>query len=217
MTTYSVFKEEEKYGLRYIFYDINKVVLKPIYTSLHIIDEDIDLQSLVTAEEWKRIDNFLVGIGEYTNYAIVESDGKQGLISWGEILIEFHYERIIKLSWRHYLCKKDTTYVLYDHFGYDSDKYPVTIELLATVTIQGDLTLTTLMKALSKNYPEAHAKLQECLYKDLAKGAFISRYRGWDGRLGSHCISLPAANQKVLIDDDFKTTFLKLTILDLEF
>jgi hypothetical protein len=217
MTTYNIFKEEDRYGLRYIFYDIQKVVLEPTYRFVCIADEDIDLRTLVTTEEWMRIDDFLVGVGEYNNFAIVEADGKQGMVSWGEIVIEFQYERIIKLSWRHYLCKKDTTYMLYDHFGYDHKKYPITIELLATVTIQGELTLTSFMNALSKSYPKAHNRLQECLYKDFEKRAYISRYRGWNGRVGSHCMSLTAANQKALIDDDFKITFYEITLLGLEF
>jgi hypothetical protein len=210
MTTYAVYEENGKYGLSYFHGDFQKVVLEPVYASIRIIDTDIELEGYITPPEWNSINNFLMGVGEITNHVIVEADGKQGMFSWGNTVIEFQYERIIKLSWRHYLCKKDNIYTLYDHFGYEKDKYPIVIEQLAEIEIKGKLTLTGLMKVLADVNPNALAELQKCLYQDTNRVVYTSKYRIWIGRVGYHSYETTAASQKAFIDDDFNVTMLAI-------
>jgi hypothetical protein len=212
MTEYRIFTQDGKYGLVYSHYSSEQVVLEPVYFSLEIINEDGDLQSLVSADVWRKLDGFWMGIGE-VNFAIVEADGKQGLIFDGETLLEFKYERIIKLSYRHYLCKEGIRYTLYDYPGVASKKHHQ-LDLLATIEMPNEFSLENALDTLAQVHPEIYSEFSKYLCKDSSTGTYVSRYRRWDGRVGFHMIFLTVAIQKAVIDNDFRVTPLAISELN---
>lgn len=204
MTEYRVFTQNEKYGLLYG----KQVVLEGVYSSIQMIDEDPALEDLLSLEDLRKLyDAWAPTISEM-DFAILNADGKVGLVSEGRILLEFKYERIIKLSCNHYLCQEDTRYTLYDI----CPVYKLLPKRLATIHITGEITLEKMLCVLAKKRPKAHEALSKYLYKDPSKGIYISEYQHWLGRVGFHCIFSTIARQKVRMDDDFGVTLLKIDL-----
>jgi hypothetical protein len=205
MAEHKVFAQNGKYGLL----DGKQVVLEGVYSSIQIIAEDPALEDLLSAEAFRELDNAWASTITKMDFAILNADGKVGLVSEGRILLEFKYERIIKLSYSHYLCQEGERYTLYDIFYYD---YKLRPKLLATIHIPGGITLEKVLSVLAREHPEVHEMLSIRLRKDPVKGIYISEYQIWEGRVGFHCIFPTVASQKVRMDDDFGVTPLKVDL-----
>jgi hypothetical protein len=203
MTEYRVFAQNEKYGL---FYG-KRVALEGVYSSIQIIDEDPALEDLLSLEALRKLNDAWAPTISEMDFAILNVDGKVGLVSGGQILLEFKYERIIKLSYAYYLCQEGAKYTL--HMMPDPINNPY-LELLPTIYEPGELTLEKLLCALAQEYPKAHEALSKYLYKDPKRGTYISEYQHWLGRVGYHCIFPTVAIQKVRMDNDFGVTLLEI-------
>jgi len=206
MTEYRIFAQNEKYGL---FYG-KRVVLEGVYSSIQIIDEDPALEDLLSLEALRELNDAWAPTISEMDFAILNVDGKEGLVSEGRILLEFKYERIMKLSYTHYLCQEGERYTLYDIF---SPVYTLCPKRLATIYISGGITLEKMLCVLAKKRPKAHEALSKYLYKDPRKGTYVSEYQHWLGRVGFHCIFPTIARQKVRMDDDFGVTLLEIDLI----
>jgi len=202
MTEYRVFAQNEKYGL---FYG-KRVVLEGVYSSIQIIAEDPALEDLLSMEALRKLNDAWAPTISEMDFAILNVDGKVGLVSEGHILLEFKYERIIKLSCSHYLCQEGAKFTLHD-ICLVYKLYP---KRLATIHITGEITLEKMLCVLAKKRPKAHEALSKYLYKDPKRGTYISEYQHWLGRVGFHCIFPTIARQKVRMDDDFGVTLLEI-------
>jgi hypothetical protein len=202
MKEYRVFAQNEKYGLLYG----KQVVLEGVYSTIQIIAEDPALEDLLSIEALRKLYDAWSSTVSEMDFAILNADGKVGLVSEGRILLEFKYERIIKLSYTHYLCQEGTRYTLYDICLV----YKLLPKRLATIYISGGVTLEKTLCVLAKKRPKAHEALSKYLYKDPRKGAYVSEYQHWLGRVGYHCIFPTVARQKVRMDDDFGVTLLEI-------
>ena len=205
MTEYQVFAQNEKYGLLYG----KKVVLEGVYSSIQTIDEDPALEDLLSTEALGKLQDAWSPTISEMDFAILNVDGNVGLVSEGRILLEFKYERIIKLSCNHYLCQEGAKFTLYDIFY---PVYKLSPKRLATIYISGGVTLEKMLCVLAKKRPKAHEALSKYLYKDPREGTCISEYQHWLGRVGYHCIFPTVARQKVRMDDDFGVTLLKIDL-----
>jgi hypothetical protein len=206
MAEYKVFAQNGKYGLL----DGKQVVLEGIYSSIQIIDEDPVLEDLLSMEALRKLNDAWAPTISEMDFAILNVDGKAGLVSEGRIVLEFKYERIIKLSYTHYLCQEGERYTMYDIF---SPVYTLCPKQLATIHITGGITLEKMLSLLAQEHPKAHEALSKYLYKDPKRGTYISEYQNWLGRVGYHCIFPTVAIQKVRMDDDFGVTPLKIDLI----
>jgi hypothetical protein len=184
-------------------------VLEGVYSSIQILDEDPALEDLLSTEALHELQNAWGPTITEMDFAILNADGKVGLVSEGHIVLEFKYERIIKLSCNHYLCQEGERYILYDIFYFE---YKLRPKQLATIHITGEVTLEKMLSVLAKRRPKTYEMLSKYLYKDPSKGAYVSDYQNWLGRVGYHCIFPTIASQKVRMDDDFGVTLLKIDL-----
>jgi hypothetical protein len=205
MAEYKVFTQDGKYGLL----NGKQVVLEGIYSSIQIIAEDPALEDLLSMEALRKLNDAWAPTISEMDFAILNADGKVGLVSEGRILLEFKYERIIKLSYRHYLCQEGARYTLYDIFY---PEYKLRPKQLVTIHIPDGITLEKMLSALAQKHPKAHEALSKYLHKYPIKGIYISEYQNWEGRVGYHCIFPTVASQKVRMDDDFGVTLLKINL-----
>lgn len=203
MTEYRIFAQNEKYGLLYG----KQVVLDCVYASIHIISEDAALEDLVNISALQKLYDAWSVISEM-DFAILAADGKMGLVSEGQVLLEFKYDQIIKLTYCHFLCQEAERYILYDIFYSIYDLRP---KRLATINIPGGLTLEKMLSVLAKKRPKAREMLSKYLYKDPGTGTYISEYQHWLGRVGYHCIFPTVAIQKVRMHDDFGVALLEIS------
>ena len=198
--------ENEHYGL---IGDRSTVILKPIYASLQITNEDIDLQELLANEPGDKIFDDQ-GVGLY-NCQIVIADGRQGLVTPQKLFLKVKFDRIIKLTYRHYLSKKKARYTLYDHIGFsiwlNPDEWH-TLRARAEFEIQGELTLEKLLAVLSQTHPDIFAELSHNLYKNPNGENFISHYLYYYRENYSHDNMYSVAAERVIMYDDFRVKHL---------
>lgn len=109
------------------------------------------------------------------------------------------FDRIIKLTYRHFWCQQDSIYHTLYYSPDESFFIPVT-----PIMLEGELTLEKILAVISANYPEIYSKLTDYLYKDLDRGAYISIYRNYEW--GFDDIFLPLAVRRVIIDNFFHAT-----------
>jgi hypothetical protein len=152
----------QRYGLRFN----GKQVLEPTYRTMQIRNRDVERKT----PEW-------ADWSYENNCPIVIADGKQGLLHEGRLLTDIIYDRIIKLTYCHYLCQHATQYHLYyaNYIGYWSISHGINFELLATMSIHKELTVEVLNHALSETHP--------AVYKGFIE-LFAPTPRRWWGRYG---------------------------------
>jgi hypothetical protein len=203
---YTIFNENGKYGLRG---DRGVVILKPVYTALQITNEDIDLHDLLANEPGDN-DFDDQGVGLH-NCQIILADGKQGLVTPSSRLLGVKFDRIIKLTYRHYLGKKGTSYTLYDHIGFSVFVDPAewhTLQSRAEFEIQGELTLEKFLAVMSRTDPDIFTELSHSLYKNPHGENFISDFLYYYRENYSHDNMYSVAAQRVNMYDDFRVTHL---------
>jgi hypothetical protein len=201
---YTVFKENGKYGLRG---DRGALILQPVYASLQITNEDIDLRDLLANEPGDN-DFDDQGVGLH-NCQIIVADDKQGLVTQWASLLDVSFDRIIKLTYRHYLSQKGAKYTLYDHIGFSVFVDPKewdTLQLCAEIEIHGDLTLEKFLAVLSRTHLNASAELSHSLYKNPNGENFISDYLYYYRESYSHDNMYSVAAQRVNMYNDFSVT-----------
>ncbi len=160
---YQIVERESKYGLSY-----NQIpLLEPIYSSVEVLNEYSHEHTLGDFKDNRAV----VEVNEY-NFPIVIADGKYGLLNRNELKLGLDYVRIIKLSFCHYLCQKDSSnFVLYDVSNIS--------EPLAIFTAFGELNLDNLLQILQSEHPKAYTELRKRIHQKGNK--YISEYRLYDG------------------------------------
>ena len=174
MSTYSIFEENGKLGLA----RGNIVLLKPVYNSLSITNNDPPEYTLKDFE-----DDPSVYIVDEWNYPIVTADGKQGLIGSERMFLDVKYDRVVKLTYCHYFYQLDTVVSL---FLFDPLRFSSYNQI--TLTMSREFTLESLLNKLAEEHPYLYKKLSEKLNKD-GPGRYISDYRFYAGRSIYWCIS----------------------------
>ena len=190
MREFRVFDKDGRYGLAVG----NIVLLPPVYTTLEITNDDppeYQLSyyayepSIHTVREW--------------NFPIVIGDGKQGLGSpERRMQLEVKYDRIIKLTYCHYLCQEQTAWTLYEFLPVSTASTPF--------VFAGEVTLENLLRALAAAAPSAHAALLKKLQKTSNPGRYVSDYRYY---LGEQDLGIAmyhgfvVATTKSIITNDF--------------
>jgi hypothetical protein len=199
---YCIIEREGKYGL--LSYRAKpsypkKIILEPYFTSLALSNHNIDLDELIGTEQaWEKL--WGRAIYEY-NYLIVEADGKFGLLHKDQIIIGLNYDLIIKLTFRHYLCKKHKSYDLFA-FTYEGDTE--TSGRLVTISVEDKITPEKLLTILSDVSPQAYTEITKLFYLDTNKKVYISEYRFYEEWAVGHSVWWTAAIQRVEMDDDFQ-------------
>ena len=186
-TGYQLIEKDGKVGLTY-----NNIPLLPVnFSSIQVTNLD---SNEFTIETYK--DDPLVEDVSEINYPIVTADGKSGLINNGCNLIPLNYERIVKLTWCHYLCQKDEqTYELFERNDW---RKPI-----ASFTADQYLTLSSLWTILEKGNSTALENLKTNLYRINDK--YISTYRFYSGteNISSYYHFFKVAAVKVILYEDF--------------
>jgi hypothetical protein len=160
-----IFVQAGKYGLA----DEDAVLLQPDYTSLEITNN---------APPEYQLSNFAddpsVYLVEEVNFPIIIADGKQGLAGGiRRLKLDLIYDRIIKLTYSHYLCQVSTAWTLYEFTQSD--------DTATKVTVAGEMTLEKLVQALAETAPQAHKALMKKLQPTSKRGMYISEYRCYWG------------------------------------
>jgi hypothetical protein len=204
MSQYHIFEQNGKYGLLYQPFpdEPEQAFLDPIYDSLQIENDYFDLDHFyATSDEI----SFSRPTFEH-NCVIIIADGRAGLGIGKKIILEFKYQRIIKLTFCHYLCKDNTAYTLYHHRGYEhpSPDWVSSLFPIATISIEGELTLDNFLRALSESHPDVSIALSTKLFKDPDSHAYISEYRYYEEWWRGTAIFMPVAIHRVIIENGFQ-------------
>ena len=208
---YCIIEREGKYGL--LSYKAKptypkKIILEPYFRSLALSNHNIDLDELIGTEQaWEKL--WGRAIYEY-NYVIVEADGKFGLLHKDQIIIGLNYDLIIKLTFRHYLCKKHKSYA-YDLFAFTYEGDTETSCRLVTISVEDKITPEKLLTILSDVSPNAYTELTKLFYLDTNKKVYISEYRFYEEWAVGHAVWWTAAIQRVEMDNDFQIRLLDIT------
>ncbi|MBI5953790.1 MAG: hypothetical protein HY865_19210 [Chloroflexi bacterium] len=204
MSAYKIFEQNGKYGLLYQPFpdEPGQVFLDPVYDSLQIASDYFDLDHFyATSDETK----FSEPAFEH-NCATVITDKRAGLVIGNKIVVEFKYQRIIKLTFCHYLCQDNTAYTLYHHRGYEqpSDDWAEGLFPIATISIIGELTLDKFLRALSESHPDVSSAFSTKLFKDPDSHTYISEYRYYYEWWRGTAIFMPVAIHRVIIENNFQ-------------
>jgi len=111
MSVYQIYEQTEKYGLLYQNFpdEPGQAFLDPVYDSLQIENDYFDLDHFNAISDETKF-----GRPDFErNCAIVIADRRAGLVIGNKVVVEFKYQRIIKLTFCHYLCKDNHVYALY--------------------------------------------------------------------------------------------------------
>jgi hypothetical protein len=204
MSQYHIFEQNGKYGLLFQPFpdEPEQAFLDPIYDSLQIENDYLDVECFYTTIDENKRRNPAY---EY-NCVTVSADGKSGLVVGKKIMLEFKYQRIIKLTFCHYLCKENATYTLYHYRGYEYKPQDRVYGLfpVATVSIEGELTLDNFLRALSESHPDVSNALSTKLFKDPDSQAYISEYRYYEEWWQGTAIFMPVAIHRVIIENNFQ-------------
>ena len=204
-TKYQISERNGKYGVNFLesYTGESIVVLQPTYASVTITNTDMPLSESVI-QEYER-DESVHSFGEY-NCQNILADGKHGLLFNGKLLSPLEYERIIKLTFCHYLCQKNASWELYHHIG-------ICFELQAPFSMPDELTLSGLLHTLGriKSYlpkdSQDTAALEKRLYKnpDSDDSRYISEYRHYWGfqQFGSTSHDFIIFTERVFLHEDF--------------
>jgi hypothetical protein len=138
----------------------------------------------------------------WQTYEYVGRDGstRQGFVGNGLI-----FDRITKLTYKHFLCKQDSVYTFY----YSIDERSLTPAV--RITLVEEPTFEQVLKVLQEAYPQVYQSLSEHLQKVPGRDAYISDYRNFvsdysgDPSGFDHCI-LHVAYEQVIIDNHFRVT-----------
>ena len=199
---YCIIEREGKYGLlsnRAKLTYKKKIILEPNFTSLTISNNNVDLDNLIGTEEaWEKL--WGRAIFEH-NCVIVEADGKYGLLHKEQMILGVNYDLIIKLTFRHYLCKRHTSC---DLFSFTNEGDTAESSHLATIFIEDELTLERLLITLSVFSPSVYDEITKLLYLTPDKKAYISEYRFYEEWAVGHCVWWTAAVQRVEMGNDFQ-------------
>jgi len=196
---YKITNQNGKLGLNFK----DQVLLEPKYSELSVTNHDIPLSD---PRVRKYIGDVIFFIEEW-NFPIVKTDGKYGLVN-GErkkFELELKYNKIIKLTYSHYLCLENDVYTLYEFF----DGPP---KITAAFRNSGETNLPELLNILKDEQPNAHAQLSKSLY--LEGGNYISefwRYEGGEFHPGGGCWQyFPIATRKAVLSTNFEVTPMEL-------
>lgn len=188
---YRIIEEHGRYGLTH-----NRIpVLKPVYSSVEVINQDSHEYTLDHYQD----DPSVTDVGEY-NFPIVIADGKYGLLHGSEFRLGLDYARIIKLTFCHYLCQReDGTLVLYDtqHLS----------EPRVTFTMSADLTLENLLQTLRLDHLRVYTELMDLIHMEGDK--YISEYRHYGGSQeteGRYIHHFAIAAVEAVLTNDFRVS-----------
>jgi hypothetical protein len=135
---------------------------------------------------------------------VVKTDGKSGIIKQDRLLSELKYDRIIKLTFMHFLCKDRAAWTMFNYHGW--------LHSCATIATQEELTLDLLLRILAEKYPSVSGRLSEYLSKDKKSGQYISEYRRYTGSqyIGPNDYHpFLISSDKVIMYEDFRTEFIR--------
>lgn len=129
--------------------------------------------------------------------------GKQGFEVQGN-LFNTAYDRIIKLTYSHYLCVKNDECTLF------RDHQMFLLLPVATLRVQGEITPDTFSTALATQHPQIYSHLSKLLYKEPLKRGYISHYRyyAWGFDDFKNCLAV----RRVWLGDDFSVIPLDLVM-----
>jgi len=196
---YKITHQNGKLGLNFK----DQVLLEPKYSELSVTNHDVPLPD---PRIRKYIGDAFLSIEEW-NFPIVQADGKYGLVN-GErkkFELEIKYDKIIKLTYDHYLCLEHDTYTLYKFFNGPP-------KITAVFRNSREIDLPELLNILKDENPEAHAQLSENLYWE--DGNHISKFWRYEGSEFHPGISywhyFPVATRKAILSTSFEVTPLEL-------
>lgn len=184
---YEFVKQDGKYGLT-----CNRIpVLPPAYSTIELFNLDSHEYNQEDYQDEPEVNS----VGEY-NFTIVMADGKYGLLSGREFRLPLSFLKIMKLSFRHYLCQTDTDkYALYDSADFQKP--------LAELNCSGELTLKKLWQTLENENPAAFSHLGESIQQ--VNNEYISQYRRYGGceNIESYFHYFTIATICVVLHNDF--------------
>ena len=195
---HKIIEQGGRHGLAYG----EKIVIEPIYTSLELAGDDLPpppYERLAREENDPLVDELF----EW-DCKVVKADGKSGIIKQDKTLSELKYDRVIKLTFMHFLCKDGAIWRMFDYHGW--------LTPCATITSQEELTLDLFLRLLAGGYPSVSERLSEYLFKDKKSGRYVSEYRRYTGiqYIGHHdCHPFLVSSDKVIMYDDFRTEFIR--------
>lgn len=198
LSQYQIVEQNGKYGLACN----QKLIIEPFYNSIELVSDDLPLPPYDLLNRYEN-DPSVEELCEW-NCTVVNADGKFGIIEQDRILSELRYDRVIKLTFMHFLCKENAVWTLFYYYGW--------LHPCATIPAHGELTLELLISGLPEKYPKVSKDLSEYLLKDSKTGQYISEYRRYTGSQyidhGVYHYFL-VSSDKVIIHDDFRMTYLR--------
>jgi hypothetical protein len=195
---YHIISENDKFGLAFD----QELIYQTIYDSIELISDDLPSPPY---SQWEAYEND-PEIDELFEWylRVVKIDGKFGIIDQNRILSELKFERVIKLTFMHFLCKENGVWTLYGYHGW---LFPISV-----IPDLGEVTLSFLIHELSEKFPYEWKDLSRYIFKDPKSRKYISEYRRYTGSefIGSYeTHSFRFSSDWVLLHDDFSETYLR--------
>lgn len=178
-------------------------ILKPIYNSLTIKNQNHDIDILFK-EKTDLLKKYCIRVLE-DNCQVIEADGKHGFLYMGKIVTGLIFNKIIKLSYRHYLCQDQEKYTIYrfNNIGYENTKRNRPFICMPMIQFKGELDLNSLLGILSQNYPDEYKDVSK-LIKPYSENQYLSKFHHYSAFIDDHHFT--GAVQRVLITNNFKTS-----------
>lgn len=198
---YSVFRKNDKCGLIYSPGDAGQTTVLPAkYDAVRVDYKDQNIEALFSSKE-QYIKKYGLWIME-DGFQAVTADGKCGLLHLGKLFTGLAYNRIIKLSFRHYLCMNDDRFsiIFFNACGYEGSLGSSFYFQGETIVYEPPLGMTKVLDLLSRHSEKEAQSLLELVKPD-GQGNFISQYNHFTAWIDD--IDTKWAVQRQIIEDDF--------------
>ncbi len=201
--SYSVFHKDRRCGLCYLRQDGEKVtVLAPEYDDIQVAYTAQDLETLFPGKQ--QIMNKHAGWIMEDGFQAVAADGRCGLLRRGELFTGLAFKRIIKLTFRHYLCVNDDRFsiIFFNDCGYEEIYGGSFFFQGKEVLYEPPLGITRVLGLLSRHNKEEAVSLRELITPG-SHNTFISQYSHFTAFVDD--VDLEWAVQRKIMYDDFRT------------
>lgn len=188
----------------------DKVVLDPVYRKLNILNTGRDPAAMFASHQ-EKIEKYGIRIIEDAPQ-FIDADGKQGFLYLGKIVPGLVFDGIIKLSYRHFLCREGERGALYRFcdVGYESTRSNLRFAKTAAFDMPPDFGLADLFDALSDGHPDGDEDVRKLIKQPAGRDHYVSEYDHFSAYIDD--IHLTWAVNRVILGSDFNVRPLNLRL-----
>ncbi len=176
--------------------------MKPEYKTLSIKYPNHDLDVLFNTKR-DFLKKYYIKISE-DNCNVIQADGKYGLLYEGKIVPDLIFDKITKLSYRHYLCQNQELYTIYrfNDIGYNRLRENKPLVNMLSIPFKGNLTLENLLTKLFESWPDVYSDISN-LIEPYSQNQYLSRFNHFSAFVDD--IHFNWAVLRVIIGNDYRT------------